>query len=492
MASKKKTTPVDAAVDRMIPGKPSFVINLHSRPPVQTQDMTTDLLHQVLRSAEAGQIDEFLALIRDVTAGDALVLAAWSQRKTRLLGKPWALTAETKGDAEAEANVKFLTSQLKECTGFLDARSHLLDSTIYPMAVVEKIYARSGGGWKLAQLIPVPHDMLDYRNGKLQIKVVTEEGVPTGEVEDLDPARHIVHRGHLLRALPPAWCPARALLFYWFLAAAGRSWWSRGLERDGGPFLVGKYDPAHPEDRGAMEAAFADAVQRFGLVISQDTDVQVFKDLASGSAAAHEAYQMHMHGMMLKVVTGQALTMDGKSLGLGSDQAAVANDVLTDLVTFDDMLLAETLQEQLFQPLLRLNRRPGSPPVFSHGVVSENLKARAEVLKVLKEAGVELLPEAAGPLSDSLGLPVRIAAPSPGLATLAANPVNRLAAAELAQAFRGSLAPVRRLVLEAQSAEELQARLAEFYADWAPGRVASLTADALTAFAAQGAAACPA
>jgi hypothetical protein len=66
--------------------------------------------------------------------------------------------------------------------------------------------------------------------------------------------------------------------------------------------------------------------------------------------------------------------------------------------------------------------------------------------------------------------------------------IAREGAATLALAFRGSLAPVRRLVLESSSAVDLEQRIRAFYADWSPERVAPLIEEALSAFAANGAA----
>ncbi len=69
--------------------------------------------------------------------------------------------------------------------------------------------------------------------------------------------------------------------------------------------------------------------------------------------------------------------------------------------------------------------------------------------------------------------------------------VDRIAAngaADLSQAFRGSLAPIRRIILESKSAEECSARVAAYYADWNPERLVPIIEQALIAFAANGAA----
>lgn len=60
-------------------------------------------------------------------------------------------------------------------------------------------------------------------------------------------------------------------------------------------------------------------------------------------------------------------------------------------------------------------------------------------------------------------------------------------AAALSQAFRGSLAPVRRIILESASPDDLERRLKLFYADFSPERLAAILEDALAVFAANGA-----
>ena len=60
--------------------------------------------------------------------------------------------------------------------------------------------------------------------------------------------------------------------------------------------------------------------------------------------------------------------------------------------------------------------------------------------------------------------------------------------AKLARTFRGSLAPVRRMILSSTSPQDLEKKLRTFYADWDPEKVADVVDEALVAFAANGAA----
>ena len=76
-------------------------------------------------------------------------------------------------------------------------------------------------------------------------------------------------------------------------------------------------------------------------------------------------------------------------------------------------------------------------------------------------------------------------------AAAAKSPVDDIVsahAAALAQAFRGSLAPVRQIILSSSSPAEAERRLKLFYADWKPQRVQEILEEALQVCAATGAA----
>lgn len=567
-----------------VPQEQQTILRLEGVPLAIAQDMSADRIQQILRSSACGQSDDYLALVRDVASGDANILADFTQRKTRLLSKPWRMESENAADPRAERNDKFCAAQIKGVPGLIPALSHLLDASLWPVSVVEKVYAPGtapGVRFRLAKLVPVPHHLLDFREGQLWIKETSASGMPTGQVCPADPMRYIVHRGHLLQSLPDCWGgPARALLFWWFIGASARSWWAQGAERNGVPFLIGKYDPANVGDRSAMLSAFRAAARTFGLAISRETEVQVHKDMASGDAGVHQRLLEFCQSQMSRLVVGQTMTTKATAGGLGGAQAGVQDDVLTDIVQFDAVLLGGTLDDQLLRPLLDLNGLDGPVPALSWQVTTEDAQGVATVLKTLKDAGITLKPEGEASLSDAVGLPVSMAGlalpsdpadpanpsnPSPSPVTAApaalalngaqiqaladlvnavaagqlpyesalntaraafpdiddkvligifqparsftpaplplaasANPfpgaadandkLAASAAADLSQSFRGTLAPVRQLIRSSISAEDLTAKLSLFYADLAPGRLAALTEEALTAAAGNAAA----
>ncbi len=507
-----------------IPTQQITILRLEGVPQALSHEMSADRIHQILRATESGQSDDYLALIRDIVCGDINTLSAFTQRKTRLLSKPWKAVSEIADDVKGKRNVEFCVGQLKGVKGLIPALSHLLDSSLWPVSVVEKVYGPSsekGVRYRLEKLVPVPHHLLDFRNGILSIKETTPDGVPTGRTMPADPAHYIIHRGHLMQSLPDCWGgPARALLFWWFIAVSARGWWSQGVERNGVPFLIGKYDPSNPADRAAMLSSFKSSARTFGLAISKDTEVQVEKDMASGDASVHQRLLEFAQGQITRLVVGQTMTSTAANTGLGSNQADVQDDVLTDIVQFDAVLLGGTLDDQLLSQIMAINGLDGPVPALSWQITTEDAQGTAKVLETLQKAGIRIKPAALAALSDAVGYPLEMdTAPDPANPDPAnpsspppADPTNRppvplaaaarptlsgaqdandaaarAAAPDLALAFRGTLAPVRQLIAESTSPADLENRLAKFYADLPAGRLATLTADALTAHAANAA-----
>lgn len=488
----------------LVPQQPVTIHRLEGVPIAIGQEMSADRIHQILRASEAGQSDEYLALIRDIVTGDGSILTAFNQRKTRLLSKPWKISSKLTADADADRNNKFCTAQMEGCEGLFVSLCHLLDASFWPVAVVEKTYAPAtepGQRFRLAKLCPVPHHLLDFRQGILRIKETGADGYPTGNLLDADPQRYIIHRGHLLQSLPDCWGgPARAAVFWWFIAASARGWWTQGVERNGVPFLVGKYDAANPADRLGLLDAFRASARTFGLALSRETEVEVFKDMASGDAATHQRLLEFAQEQVTRLIAGQTMTSKAAAAGIGGGaQADVQDSVLTDLAQFDAVLLGATLDEQLLRPLLKLNAMEGPVPAISWQVASDDALALAKVLETLAKAGIKLRPEALAALSEAVGYPVTydpagaaVAVPGAGAGPVPLSAAGTLlgphAAGPLSRAFRGTLAPVRLLIETSTGPEDLTSKLAAFYADLPVARLAALTGEALEAQAADTAA----
>lgn len=94
--------------------------------------------------------------------------------------------------------------------------------------------------------------------------------------------------------------------------------------------------------------------------------------------------------------------------------------------------------------------------------------------------GEPMSPPASTPLASAdRMMQAKSGADAAAAADSPADEIARRKAAVLAAAYKGSLAPVRRIILAARSAEEAQAELQKFFADWNPAKVAAITEEAL-------------
>ncbi|PTY03943.1 hypothetical protein DB346_02775 [Verrucomicrobia bacterium LW23] len=517
--------------------------------------MTVDRLQSILRAAENGDVRPLFACYRDIISSHSHLQTEFTKRKLAVLGTP--LAVEPGNDPATPADeqaAKAVAAMQKGCKGWLRAVSHLLDSALYPVSVVEKIYEPvPGGGYRLRELIPVPYELLDYSQcvGELRIRDTNPEtGEPLSTVHVPDPNRYIVHRGHLL-STPDHWGgPLRSLLFWWLFATQGREWWIQFLDRFGTPFLVGKYDSNDDASRTLLMRALSVATRLGGLVISRDTEVELKERTSSSQGGdAFQAFHEVACREMSKLIVGQTLSADAQATGMGSGVADAQEQVREDIRQLDATLLSETFKEQLTAQFCAINGLAGILPdmLWAPDSTRQSL-ALSTLLKQLKESSMEPTDDAIPVLAKRFGFGIRrIAAPSapslpglPGLPApgtlpagggaplalpgiqdaakalrmdghnvtlplpmlialasrgaedrheqnLAANDaIINATAPDLARAFRGTLAPIRRIILDSTSPEDCEAKLAAFAANLNAAPTAKVVLEALSAAARNG------
>lgn len=455
------------------------------------------MIHAMFDAADGGNPQELFAFYEEIMLGDSHLQAEFGKRKLSILGDPMTVLPKNKTAAAGTA-AAFVEAQLEGCAGFTQACAHLLDATIWPVAVLEKVYRpRAGGGFDLAELVPVSHQLLDFSTGTLRIKL-TRDGMPQTETVEADPRRYIIHRGHLLSI--PDWRggPLRSLVWWWLLSTMDREWWSRFLERYGSPFLVGKYDQADDASRGVLQSAFAYATKIGGLVVSRETSVELVQAAAGASGDAYEKFLSICQREKSKLVIGQTLSAESQPLGIGGGASGLHSQVRNDIRQFDALTLGKTLADGLFAQILEANGIAAPVPKLNWG--GEDTDAQAalgELLSKLHTAGFDVTDEGLTIVSERLGLPLQRVAAMPLPVTLGArgftgkpasgnDGIASKGAADLARAFSGALAPVRRAIDEAKDVGELEQTLRTLYADWPESRLAGVIEPALLAYAANG------
>ncbi len=222
----------------------------------------------------------------------------------------------------------------------------------------------------------------------------------------LDRDRHVVHRGHLLTDQRDNWGgPMRAILFWWLLRGLGRDWFSRFIERYGMPFPVGKTNVQDKESVALLQQAFNSAVKIGGLVIAREDQVDLQQAVVQGGAEGHALWHRTCNDAISRHITGYSSS--DKPAGLNAGESSLLAGVRQDIRIFDQRLLAETLEKQLFARFLKFNGLTGRVRVAWGGLSADDAKTFAELLKTARDAGWEPTDNAIAVVEDKLGIEVR-------------------------------------------------------------------------------------
>ena len=395
--------------------QPVTVYAWRNEPQSDLRSLTAASLLGKIELAEGGDTSELFALYRDLLATDNQLQMEFENRKRAVEGDTSTLLPFDKS-SPPDVEAKDRCFPLLDSAPFYTAKTWLLNAVLYPVAVCEKVYAPAPGGYALAQIVPVPYQLLDYREGTLRIFDTDERGgaLPTSHAPD--PARYVVHRGHTL-PLPDNWGgPMRAILFWVLLRSMSRQWWADLLERFGMPFLKGKY--SDEKGKTVLQRAFAIAQRLGGIVVHKNTEVEIVQAAAGDSSGSHERFIELCNKEISKLVAGQTLSSNAQPTGLGNGATPLQGAVRDDIRKSDCQRLAATLRTQLLAQFCQINAVPGRVPLLVFGSDSAaEMKALIGTVADLAAAGLEPDDDGLAALSERVGFGLRrkaAPAPSPG------------------------------------------------------------------------------
>ena len=490
--------------------------------PSMVRYLSADRLAGIIEEAQNGDTRELFALYRDVISNDNQVRSEFSKRKMAVTGDPVSIVPFRKGD-QSDIDAATLCGEVLDNPTFADAESWLMNATLFPVAVVEKVFTpRPDGGFALKALVPVHYQLLDYSQGAMRIFDVDETGTPLPTSHEVTPERYIVHRCDLM-PVPDNWGGAmRSILFWWLLRTMSRQWWADLLERFGVPFLKGKY--SDEKGRSTLERAFRLAVRLGAIVISKNTEVEVVQAANGDASNSHERFITICNQEISKLIVGQTLSSSASPTGeLGGGTANLQGEVRDDIRKADAKSLSATFRGQLFDQLLAINGYLGHAPriLFGSESIAEQ-KATLTLIGKLHEAGLEPDDDALGTISERIGFGIRRAAPpqspmlpfsapSSGHAASAgfspdlmadlrlANPIPLSAtdsvddrsaatrAGDLARAFADDLAPIQEIIAASTSPDDCVRRVEEWVSQHNPSNAADVIEKALYVYSMAGA-----
>jgi len=468
--------------------------------------LNADRLHQAIQMAEQGTTWELFAIYRDALIADTHLQGVINTRFLAVLGDDPMVSPVNPQNPDDVAAAEAIKAAIDRLPDFMGLCADLLWGTIWPLAMVERTYKPAevpGLVYDWADIVPVPDYLFRWSMGFLEIGEINPVSrKPDGKFLRPDAGRYITHRGHMLKT-PDNWGgPMRSLVWWFFLKVMDREWWARFLDKYGTPFTVAKFEKNDNRSRIILEQALRMSQKIGGLVVTTGTQVELMKAATGDSAQSYQAFFNACNDEMSRFVLGQTLSSTASPTGLGSGTSDLQGQVRGDVRAFDKRLLAQTLRTQFFKPWLRLNHFKGAVPNLTFGAEeTEENTTTALVLKDFAQAGLRVADKSLAALSKRVGLeieraPVPVPTPAvpggPGMKSLSALPtpdaaqtavdsISLEAAASIAQAYRGSLAPVRDILLTSTTPAEAERRLLASFTDWDATRAAEVVESAFAA-----------
>ena len=382
-------------------------------------------IQNALRSAERGDTWLLFTIFRDMYASYGHLQAEWGKRKSVITGNVETLIP---ADPENEDDViacDVIKQMISGCDNWRTGLVHLLDATLYPLAVAEKIFEPVGSAehtrykyplrYKLKEIAAVDPTLLCFKlpyvpsfaekdnphrynpddfESWLRFYSTTTNGAVQYSMKDIyapDPNVHIVHRGTMLSPIiPPNFGgQMRTILFPWLLATQGRDWFALLMQKYGMPIPVAKVNTQQKDTVSQMQEALALCSQLGGIVIDSKAAIEWGQVAATDSASAHKAFQEWLDSHVSRVVIGQSYSSNPKNTGMGSGAAAQSEEIREDIRQLDTMNLSDTLRRQLFRQFLDINGYRGAAPEIFWGGMREGAAATyAKTLAQMSTAGL--------------------------------------------------------------------------------------------------------
>lgn len=395
------------------------------------QSVDVARINAALRAAERGDTWQYFTIVRDMVASFTHLQAEWNKRKMVIVGQPMSLIPHDPGNAEDVLACKVIQEAVDNCRNWQDGLQHLLDATLYPLSVAEKIFEpvgmSAGADFKylkrmrLKELAPVNYTMLCFKvpyapssatsggnpaaqfdadawESWLRFYKSSPEGRANWSLSDVyapDPNLHIIHRGNLMSpSIPPNFGGhIRAILAYWLLLINDRDWWGLMMAKYGMPIPVAKVDSQNKQTVTDMQTALGIATKVGGIVVDKKATIEWANVAGTDGSSAHKIFSDFCNAEVSKIVVGQTLSSKPAPTGMGSGASEQAEHVRDDIRMWDVLKLSDTLERQLFNQILAVNGYRGRCHVFWGGMSSGDAKLFAQTMQQLGAGGYELTDE---------------------------------------------------------------------------------------------------
>lgn len=422
---------------------------------------TADLLSitEAIRLAEAGDTQELFRFYRDVLLSDDHIAGEFSTRKLAVLSQPLAILPEDKNNPDDVLLARAMLRARNDCENWLDGMKALMGShAIWPVTITERLYKPAGPArpgepalnYTLRKFVPVNPQLICFQWAYMMggIGLGTASAVQLGNIAHhetqnskpktqgsytidlekwepyiklwpideagriiydvthagyLDPKRHVVHRGHDLSDFRDNWGgPGRSLLYWWLFRQMGREWFAKGMEHYGAPIPIGYTNATDPEAIRLMEQAFKVSKSIGGLVVDENSRVELKEAMVAGMASGYETFHNVCNSAISFRITGLKETK--KPAGLNAGENRFQENIREDVRVHDQMVLAETCKKQIAWPFRDLNNLRGDVKFVWGGLSDADTRTFADLLYTMKQAGYQLTDQSMPIANERTGL----------------------------------------------------------------------------------------
>jgi len=445
----------------------------------------------VLRSEAAGRgLKLYDEVDRDAHAGSVL-----QQRNLAVVGKEWeiipAKSARKLGrpasTTQEQVVADFVSEVLENCN-FDQARQEILRAILYGFYSIEVMWNATKNVIKIKKLI-AKHPRRFSFTMERELRLITPSNMIEGEpvpdrkfvVFTYGDSDNPYGRGLGQRLWWPVWFKKNGVMF-----------WLVFLEKFGMPTVKGKYPPGTtPEQQRALMDAIEAIQSDTGIKIPDSMDIEFLEASRTGTVT-HEQLCEYMDRQISKAVLGQTASTEGTPGKLGNEKAQ--GDVRQEIIEADADLLDGCLNDTLIRWIVDYNF-PGVsvyPKIMTYAAAKPDLKEQSEIDKTLV---VDIgLPVGAAYFYQTYGIPVpeegeslvrpqqpqvipasgkeiqsgKFSEKAPDVQDAVDVIVDNVAALAMKVTDDIYMVPLKRLIQEAKSIEDLRDRILDFWGEMDP------------------------
>ncbi len=316
--------------------------------------ITPQRLAQLLRAAEEGEAEEYLALAERMEEKDLHYVSVLGTRK-RAVSQLDVVVEAASEDANDQANAELVRQWIAR-DALEDELFGILDAIGKGFSVTELVWETSEKDWQPKKLCLVDPRFFQIDRGDGRTLRLREQGAYT----DLAPYKFIVHTHQAKSGLPIRGGLARIAAWAYLFKNYAIKDWVAFAEIYGQPMRVGKYPlSATADDRHTLLRAVSQIGTDAAAIIPEGMMIEFVRaEGASANAGIYKDLCEFLDKQVSKGVLGQTLTTEVGSDGGARALGDVHNQVRGDIRGSDKKQLGATLTEQLARPLVELNRGP--------------------------------------------------------------------------------------------------------------------------------------